>query len=425
MGDSPSQTQTSTPTLDPDIKARLLENMDVGNAITSGILPQLKAATATPGTGGSTPIVSPTRYGQGQSNSGNFQTIDTGFGSIQVPGAPQEWVNADGTPYKAPTSFTAGFTPDQLDAFKMIKNLPNAGLMSPQALGRDTFNDIANFKAPDVTASSIGASPVVAGQVAQVGDVNAKNFTDYDLSKYLDPTLAQTVDPVKAFLQDQGDRALSAQAGQSRAAGALRGSNRDVAQALTSGQNTLAAGAALSPLYQNAWNTTAGLVTGDANRNLTGQQSNQSTQLTRATTQAGLDSQASALNAENALKAAGANQDAALKAGLANQDAAISGAGVRNAGAVNFGLANKGAYDALHANSLDTLALGDKAQALEQSKIDDLLKALNIRNSLVTGAVPAATGQTTTTSGGGSGAGGILGGLGALGSGLGAMGVTV
>jgi len=421
MGDSPSQSTVSSPQLDPEIKARLLQNLDTADMLTSGILPHAGPSVGT-GSGSASPSGLPSSYGtSGAGRSSDYgtyggSTISTPFGDTSIPGGPA--VNPDGTPYKPPTTLTAGFTPDQLTAFQQIRNLPNAGLTSPEALGRNTFDQLANFNAPDISATSVTAPTMRSGQVGQVGDISSKNFTDYDLSKYMNPAISQVVDPVKQYFDTQSDRAASAAQGQARAAGALRGSNPAIATALARGEVANQAGMALSPLYQNAYDTATGLVSGDANRDLTASQGNQSTQLTRATTQANLDQGANAANQEAALRAGLANQDAALRAGIANQGASVSSANIRNTGALNYGAANKAASDQLIQNASLLGSIGDQQQAQDQAKIDDPFKALAIRSGMVQGALPGTTGSTSTTTGGGAGIGGTLGGLGTAALGL-------
>lgn len=460
MGGSPqTTTQSAMPTMDPDIKARLIGNMDMGNWITSGILPRMPGVTTGQpqvdnGTGAVTPARSgttnipgmptqapgPSYNGQG----GQLAGVDASGAPVYINPTTYQYgndntggvVNADGSPAAPPSTFTAGFTPDQLAAFDRIK--AQNPLTSAQ-LGGDIYNDLSTFSAPNVGATSVGATSVTAptaqaGQVGQVGDVASKNFTDYDFSKYAQPYMSQVVDPVKSYFDTQSDRAASQAAAASRAAGGLRGSSPALAQALARGEIAQQAGMALSPLYQDAFKTSAGLVTSDANRDLQAAQGNQATQLQRTVTQAGLDNSTNLANADSTLRAGLANQDASLRAGMANQNAnlqagianqgaAISGAGVRSGAAAGLANAAKGVFDSTGIVNNNMLQVGNMQQALNQSRIDDIIKALNIRNSLVTGAVPGTTGQTSTSTqtGGPSQIGGILGGLGSLASGIGAL----
>lgn len=424
MGGTPTQTttQSSTPTMDPAIKAALLGNMGVGDAITSGILPRIGAPSTSPAApggsfgfsefGGSGPSSAPTNSGTG-------------------------YVMADGSEFRAPTTFTAGFTPDQLAAFDRIRG-QNA--LTTDQLGGPTFQGLTGFSAPtvgaqNVTAANIDATtPMGAAQIGKVDDVTSKNFTDYDFGKYATPYMSEVVDPVKAFYADEGKRAAASAVAQGRAAGALRGTSPAIAEALSRGEVSRQAGMALSPLYQDAFKTSAGLITNDANRNLTAAQGNQATQLSRTLAQAQLEQEAArkAFDAETqrASQNAGfqqqagiANQGANLQAGIANQGAAINAAGVQAAGAAGMANANRGVFDSGQIVTQNLLGAGNQQQALDQSKIDDIIKALNIRNALVTGAVPGASGMTSTqtTRGGGAGLAGTLGSLGSLAGGIGAL----
>lgn len=439
--------------MDPAIKSRLLGNMAVGDAITSGILPRIGAPTTTPG------------YGTTSGIPGDY-----GFGTA-TPIAETGYVAGDGTPYQAPTTFTAGFTPDQTAAFDRIRA---ASGLTPEQLGSGTYSALTGFNAPTVSAGSVTAptvgptsmtaarvasvDPMSAAQIGSVDNVTSKNFTDYDFNRYANPYLSNVVDPVEAYFAEEGNRAAAAAKSAGRAAGALRGSSPMLAEALSRGEVSRQAGMALSPLYQDAFKTSAGLITTDANRNLSASQGNQAAQLARATAQAQLEQEAARraheaevqkaiqdaafaqqagvvnqdstlrtglANQEAALRAGIANQGANLQAGIANQGAATAGAQIQAAGAAGLANANKSAFDSANIVTQNLMSAGNQQQAMEQAKIDDIIKALNIRNSLVTGAVPGASGQITTQTGGGGGLPGVLGALGTLGSGLGALGVTI
>jgi hypothetical protein len=402
--------------MDPQIKDALLGNIDMARAITSGILPRRAGGGTGPGYSGasSTPIFSA---------DGTVSFVGGTGGGDAASGSG--YVNADGTPYVAPSTFTAGFTPDQLEAFKKVRYFTDNPLTANQ-LGSDTFLDLSKFKAPDVSATSVTAPMMEAAQVGQVADVGAKGFTDYDFGRYSSPYASQVVDPVRSYFAEEADRAGASARSQARAGGALRGSGPAIMEALAREGVSRQAGMALSPLYQDMFKTSAGLIESDANRDLVAGQSNQGTQLRRELSQAELTQGASANNQQAGLRAGLANQDASLRAGLANQGAAISSAGVREAGARGFAGANAGARAGEIQGVQMLLGAGDQQQRLQQMFKEDPIKALNILNSIITGAVPSATGQTSTTTGGGNtfanigaglgGLGGLVGGLAALSS---------
>lgn len=408
-GGQQTSTSTSTPTMDPQIKQALLDNMKVGNAVTSGILPTWVPNAAQPGA--NAPRFDPETRSLVYDNGASGMTGD-GNG---------RWVNADGSDFVAPSTFTAGWTPDQLAAFDKIRNTQ---ALSAKDLGGDVYGDLAKFVGPQVSAATVGnVDPFTAAQVADVADVASKNFTDYDFSKYANPYMSNVVDPVKQFYADEGDRAAAAAKAASRAAGGLRGSSPAIAEALSRGEISRQAGMALSPLYSDAFKTSAGLITGDAARDLQASQGNQATALSRNTTNANLTQDAAKAAYTFATQKALADASMANQAGIANQDAALRAAGIRSDAAAGMADAAKGAWDSNNITTNALLGIGDRQQALDQSKMDDIIKAINIRNALITGAVPGSTGQTTTTTGPGQGTniGGILGGLGSLGSGIAAL----
>lgn len=435
---SPSQTTSSMPTMDPQLKSALMGNINTANMITSGILPN--AGSGSPG------------QQTGVDEMGNPTYADA-YGST---GAGAGGAAGGTGGYTPPKSFTADFTPDQLKSFEMIRNLATNPL-SAQQLGGDVYGDLSKFQNSNVSGSNVnpayfgpttvaGVDPMQAGQVAQVGDVNAAKVGGSDIAALADPYMSQVVDPVKAYFDQQSDRAGAASQAQARAQGALRGSNRQVGEALARGEVATAAGNALSPLYADAFKTSAGLASGNADRTMQAGLANQGTQLQRATTQAGLDTTAAGQNlgvranqaSQNAtlnqdtfksnqnanLTAGMANQSNALQAGIANQGAGIQAAGVRGAGAAGMAAAQTGAQNSAVQGAGLLNNAGTQQQDLATQRLMDVIKALQLRTGVISGAMPSMTGQTQTTTGGGSGAAGILGGIGALASGIGALGGT-
>lgn len=393
MGGAPTQTSSSTPTMDPQLKAALMGNIGTADQITGGVLPT-------------------------QDADGNL-------------------VNSDGSAFKAPTSLTAGFTPDQLAAFGQIRNLSGTPLTAAQ-LGGNTYSALSNFQAPSVNGTVVNGStvantaPMAAGTVGDGSNVAAKQFTDYDLSKYTNPAMAQVIDPLTQYFNTQSDRAAAASQSQARASGALRGSNRDIGAALARGEVANQAGAALAPLYEDAYKTGAGLVQNDESLATQAGLANQGMATQRDIAQANLDTTAASnnqnvaanqatTNAQLAQQAGLANQGNALQAGMANQSGALNSAGVQATGAAGLAGANTGAQQNQVQLAQLLSALGGQEQGMDQSKINDLIQALGIRSGAVTGAIPSMTGSTSTTTGGGSGAAGMLGGLGSLASGIGAL----
>ena len=92
-----------------------------------------------------------------------------------------------------------------------------------------------------------------AAGLTGAGSAGVGRLTGAQIGEYMSPYMSQVVDPVKAGLGQQFGQQLSQQQTEAIKSGAFGGSRSDVARALLRGQQGLALGQALSPLYQTGY----------------------------------------------------------------------------------------------------------------------------------------------------------------------------
>ena len=287
---------------------------------------------------------------------------------------------------------------DMTDSWQMARNAADAGT-GAVTRGEEVFRDLAGFQPRTVTPglmdsytadmTGIGTTPsAVSPTAVSARDVTSKNFTDYDISKYMNPFIGSVVD---ASLSDlDRSRQGMIQQGQAAAAkaGAYGGSRHGVADSLTNEAALREAAMASANLRKAGFDTAAGLITGDANRDLAAQQGNQGKDVAVGTANA-----ANALNAGIANNTFAQNRDALFadiskfnaaqkqsasqfNTGLdfqgqtANQNADVAGAGVRTSAA--SGLVNTGAtQQAMAGKGADLLnRIGLQRYGLDQQQKD-------------------------------------------------------
>lgn len=410
-GSSGPQTTTNQTIIDPSLKAAWQGNVDMANMLTSGLVPYRSGS----GGGASTSPVNVIGNANGYWDPGSGEwtqgTYSGGMNGLPYDpnGDSGQILNADGTPFIAPTSLTPGFNADQLAYQGGVRGL--AGL-TPNDLGASTFQNAANFQAPTATAARVaGVTPMTASTVAPVADISAKAFTDYDFNKYANPYMSNVVDPVKAYLDTQAERARNA-ADMGRPTGAFGGSRHGVADSLLEGEIALQGGNVLSGLYGDAFKTSAGLITSDANRALAADQSNLSKNAQIAMANAQLGQDAASRNFDFSGRTALTNAGFDQQTGLANMEAAMRTPMIQMAGAGGLANANLGSRQ-VELQNLGLLGdVGNQIYARDQDKLMDPFKALNIRMGAM-GGMPMQTGSTSTTTGGpATGTSPLLGGLG-------------
>lgn len=110
---------------------------------------------------------------------------------------------------------------------------------------------------------------------SKIRDVAYKNFTDYDIQKYLNPYTQSVVDTSLADVQRNADIAALQRSSMAAKAGAFGGSRHGVLDALASGETLREMGGLSSKLHSDAFNAASALIHGDQTGDLSAQQSNQ------------------------------------------------------------------------------------------------------------------------------------------------------
>jgi hypothetical protein len=158
--------------------------------------------------------------------------------------------NLANNPFSAPLQGTAGFTPQQSQAFGQIGNLASA----PNA-NNPFYNTIANDYAAygSAPASQIGLPSVLGANV---------NPATASLNQYIDPNLRLELDPTLAAIQRQADIAKTGPGGvgaSATAAGAFGDARQGVENANVDEAAMRQAALATGQAYQNAFTNAAGL----------------------------------------------------------------------------------------------------------------------------------------------------------------------
>jgi hypothetical protein len=250
------------------------------------------------------------------------------------------------TPYTDPRF--AEFNPDQQGAFDMVKG--NLGLGSgavnqaitgvqgaagytpqqvsagynPQAINAQMVNGAYN-QTPISANYNYQPSSVSGGGVG-AERIASKNFTDYDISKYMNPYTSQVIDTTLGDLNRDRLRATDAQKADMMAANAWGGSRSGVAQALTNEGYGNTAASTAAALRNQGFNTASGLISQDANRDLSASQSNQATSLQAGMTNASLALQAALANQSAGMQNAQFGANLGMQSQLANQQGSQFGA---------------------------------------------------------------------------------------------------
>lgn len=413
-------TNRSETVLDPAIRNALMQNVDLSKLLTSGMLPrQAGGAGAAPGAVGGAYGGS---YSPSMSTGGMSMQFDENGNPVTTPfdpgSDPGNYINPDGTPYVPPTSFTAGFDPTQVTAQDRYLGEANR-IWSPEYLGGDVYKRLENFVTPEMRAASV--SPVAgyaAPQMTAAGGATARNFTDLDFSKYAAPFADQVINPLSAYIGEMGDRAVASTAATGRVGSAVRGSNDMLRESLIRGENTLQGSQAISGALQNMFGTSAALATGDLNREADTSRFNVGQTNQMAMAQGNLDADAARTDYMGRLQSAITNAGFDQQARSTNVDSAFRSPLLQAQGAQMGANATMTARDLNidNANVMD--AVGGARQGMTQARMDDPWRALQMRISALSGAIPATSGSSSTTvapgqyrsSGGAAGAmGGALG----------------
>lgn len=242
----------------------------------------------------------------------------------------QLWTNANAlagkpyTPYSGPT--VPGTNADLTKSYDMARAAAGQGMDETNAAGK-TFGSLAGYQADNVDPSLMDTfladggrdvngmmiDPSAMGPGAQAGhasarDVTAKQFTDYDLQRYMNPFIGNVVDTTLSDIDRQRQQAIVSGQAAATKAGAFGGSRHGVADAGTNEAALRTSAAAAGQLRSAGFDAATGLIMNDANRDLTGQMANQ-----------GADVSTGIANANNATSASMANADQRMRALMANQ----------------------------------------------------------------------------------------------------------
>lgn len=330
-GSAPSNTTQQT-LLDPQIKAKLLGNVNMADLITQGMLPNSGGGYYNPGSTAPGARQSPYAGGTISTDAGGMPTYNPGSDTGPV-------LNADGTPYVPPKSFTADFDPAQVEVQTALTNWLHDPSTTPtmQDFGSDTWQQLQNFQAPEV---------------------QAHKFTDLDFSKYLMPGQENVIDPLKNYFNEMGDRAVASKIGTGAMGSAVRGSNDPLRESQVRGEVALQSSPALANAYQQLFSTSAGLATGDLDRM-------QQSDLANAT----MKMQSPLINAQGAT-------------GMTNAYNSVRSTGLQNLNLLS--------------------SVGEERRGLQQARLDDPIKALQLRQGALNPALGATGGSATTATGGGT-----------------------
>lgn len=193
-----------------------------------------------------------------------------------------------------------------------------------------------------------GGGPSPGIDKSKIRDVNYKDFTDYDINKYLNPYTQSVVDTTLSDVQRNADIQSMQRASAAAKAGAFGGSRHGVLDALASGETLREMGGLSSKLHSDAFNAAAGLIHGDQTGDLSAQQSNQN---------ADLQSQIAALQSSTQLQANAHN--GSIQAQIAANNNRLQALQSVLGGGIDLGkldIARGGAFQGLGESSFDRLS---------------------------------------------------------------------
>lgn len=219
----------------------------------------------------------------------------------------------------------AGPSALQQQAFQGAQGLTTSPLYGQAAgLAGNVAGAGANTTGPASLAQFGGVQGVNVGDMAQAAN---RNFTDVDLSGYMNTGLNDLIGAAQADYDATGGQVRAQQSAMAAANGGARNSNNAIRSALTEGELSRAANTGLSNLRYNAFNTAAGLAQNDLGREAATSQFNVGQTNQGRLTQAQLDASRNALESQLGLNASqfNAGQQNALaqfNAGQMDQDLA-------------------------------------------------------------------------------------------------------
>jgi hypothetical protein len=353
------------------------------------------------------------------------------------------YANAQGVanrPYQPYTGqMTAPLTPAREQAGGLLQAAPGMGqgaLMS----GVNAAQSGTQYQAPLIAPASYSPSQATPGQMgapAQVGQLPmiAAPTGLSQLSGYLNPYQQNVVDTTMSDLNRQNEIALNNTNQGATAENAFGGTRNAVADSLTNDAYARAAASTLANLNSQGFNTAAGLLQNNQQMGLNAGGQNLSAALNAALANTNAQNNASQFNAGNSQGANIFNAGAANAAGQynagqslatqqSNQGATNTAAGLNNQAAGSLGSLG---YDqgANYLNGVNALnAWGGQQQQTQQNALTAAyqqylaqmgypVQMQTLLNSALASGMGAGTSNPTAA---GQSAGGLLGGLGSLGS---------
>lgn len=211
------------------------------------------------------------------------------------------------TPYSGTT--VADLTPAQQQSFGLVQNIAdnntggsavNSGISAMQGIVGAT---------PQQVSIQGGAQ---AGLVdpTTISNVNSPSTTD--VSAYMDPYTQSVVGATTAQAQNVLGQELNQNNSDATKLGAWRGNALAVQNGITTGQSNLALDQTVAQLENEGYTQAQAQATADANRGVAAQEANQGTQLAEGTTNAGNTTATNLANLQALLSAGQSNQSAGL-----------------------------------------------------------------------------------------------------------------
>lgn len=266
-------------------------------------------------------------------------------------------------------SFIPDFSQDTQDYFSGARDFQGSAAalrgiadQGPYLLGDAQGYTPGTYNAGAYTAGSYNAGSYNAGQAADVGDVG--NITASQASRYINdymnPYLNDVVDTSLADYDVGVDRSTASRAASRDAASAF-GNRSAIADAVYAADAGRGRGALSAGLRAGAYDTALGAATGDANRFLSADMANQSTQAGNLNRRSGLNMfNTGAANDASRFNIGAANDASRFNIGSANDASRFNIGAANDASQFNIGSANDASRFA--ADYANRFAIGNQAE---------------------------------------------------------------
>lgn len=252
----------------------------------------------------------------------------------------------------------AGFSPDTMAAFDMIRS--NVGAATPAyQSAMNTANGLSGFNAPNV-GTGFNSQQVQTQFDPRLANVN--QWAGQSLDPYMNPYTNSVINANQSDMQNSYLEADNALKSQGASANAFGNSRFGLAQGQLAADSVRDQSLMSAQLRSQGFNTAAGLLSNDVDRQNNFALANQAAGITAD--QMGLQGQLANQGADLTAQGMG------LQGQLANQSGALASAGVRGNAAGQLGWLGLGYQNSL-ANDASALgAAGSAQQALEQQGMD-------------------------------------------------------